>query len=67
MKDVDVIQKNDTAHFFQIALGSLHESEYYILLSKDLNYITEAEFNTLTTQFNTIKAMLIVLIRKVRA
>lgn len=27
---------NDIANFFQIALGSLHETEYYNLLSRDL-------------------------------
>jgi len=57
---------NDTARFFQIALGSLHESEYYILLAKDLNYITEIEFNNLTILLNNVKAMLLSLIKKMR-
>ena len=31
-----------------IAQGSLEECRYYILLSKDLNYITENDYNQLT-------------------
>ncbi len=58
--------KNDTAHFFQITLGSLHESEYYLLLSKDLGYLNEIDFNLLTSLFNNVKAMLVVLIKKLR-
>lgn len=58
--------KNDTAHFFQIALGSLHESEYYLLLAKDLGYIDEREFNRLSDVFNNIRPMLFSLIKKIR-
>ena len=31
----------DTARFFNIAQGSLEECRYYIILSRDLNFITE--------------------------
>lgn len=56
----------DTANFFQISLGSLHETEYYILLSKDLQYITEEEYNLTNQIISEVKAMLISLIKKVR-
>ncbi|MCU0468794.1 MAG: four helix bundle protein [Arcicella sp.] len=57
---------NDIANFFQIALGSLHESEYYNLLSKDLAYISEEEYKNLEEQFREVKAMLVALIKTVR-
>ena len=33
----------DKVRFFNISLGSLEECRYYIILSKDLNYITEEQ------------------------
>ena len=59
--------KNDTTHFFQIALGSIHEVGYYILLSKDLNYITIKEFETQNILLSELKAMMIALIKKARS
>jgi hypothetical protein len=35
-------------------------------LAKDLNYITEIEFNNLTILLNNVKAMLLSLIKKMR-
>ncbi|MGV3588206.1 MAG: four helix bundle protein [Adhaeribacter sp.] len=58
--------KPDFANFLQIALGSANETEYYLLLSKDLNYLDIQSFTELTNQINQIKAMLIGLISKVR-
>lgn len=60
------ITSKDTANFFQIALGSLHETEYYILLSKDLAYISLADYEFATQSINEVKAMLISLIKKTR-
>ena len=57
----------DLANFLNIALGSANESEYFILLSKDLGYLTLDRFEKLSDQANEIKAMLISLISKVRA
>ncbi|WP_221394409.1 four helix bundle protein [Dyadobacter sp. NIV53] len=56
----------DIANFFQISLGSLHETEYYLLLSKDLNYISIEVFERRNLEIKEIKAMLISLIKKVR-
>lgn len=38
--------------FYNIAQGSLEECRYYVLLSKDLGYITEEHYNVL---FNTVE------------
>lgn len=57
----------ELAHFLNISLGSANEVDYYLLLSKDLSYISENEYKTLDEEINGIKAMLISLIRKVRS
>lgn len=56
----------DTANFFQISLGSLHETEYYMLLAKDLDYITASVYEKRDQEIREIKAMLISLIKTVR-
>ena len=58
--------KLDFANFLNISLGSANEAEYFIFLSKDLNYITLEMYEILTKLVNEIKAMLIALITKVR-
>ena len=58
--------QSDFANFLNIALGSVNESEYFILLSKDLGYLQIDKYESLTVSINEIKAMLIVLISKVR-
>lgn len=58
---------SEFAHFLNIALGSANEAEYFLILSKDLNYIQESDFTYLADKVNEIKAMLISLINKVRA
>ena len=55
------------AHFLNIALGSANEAEYYLILSKDLTYLNNEDFETLLKTINEIKAMLIALITKVRS
>jgi len=54
------------AHFLNIALGSANESEYFLILSKDLKYLNQVDFDDLSSMINEIKAMLISLINKVR-
>ena len=41
--------------FLTIAMGSAHELEYLILVSKDLNYISNNIFEKLNHDINTIK------------
>ena len=47
-------------------MGSANESEYYLILAKDINYLKEETFNNLFNIINEVKAMLIALINKVR-
>lgn len=58
--------QKDLGNFLNIALGSANEAEYFLLLSKDLDYLPEVEYVTLNDNINEIKAMLISLINKVR-
>jgi four helix bundle protein len=58
--------KNDFANFLNISLGSSNEAEYFVLLAKDLNYISLDEYDILIKLINEVKAMLIALIGKVR-
>ena len=57
----------DLANFLNISLGSANEAEYFILLSKDLNYLSEEKHKLLFNEVNEVKAMLISLINKIRA
>lgn len=59
--------KAELAHYLNIALGSANESEYFLILSKDLLYLPTEIFSELSDKINQIKAMLISLINKVRA
>ena len=56
----------ELAHFLNIALGSSNEVDYQYLLSKDLSYIAEAEYNEAIFKLGEIKGMLISLIARVR-
>lgn len=58
--------KNDFARFLNISLGSANETEYFLLLSKDLKYLPEEKHTELNRDINEVKAMLISLIGKVR-
>jgi len=49
---------NEFKRFLGIAYGSAAESEYLILLSKDLGYIDEAVYNDLSEKIEEIKKML---------
>ncbi|MFA7616458.1 MAG: four helix bundle protein [Moheibacter sp.] len=42
--------------FLNIALGSASESEYLIILSKDLNYLNESKFIDFESKISTIKS-----------
>lgn len=42
--------------FLNIALGSANETEYLLILSKDLNYINNEIFEKLEKEVNTIKS-----------
>jgi four helix bundle protein len=54
------------AHFLNIAMGSANEAEYFLILSRDLNYLRQEGFDILYKMINEVKGMLISLINKVR-
>jgi four helix bundle protein len=58
--------QSELAHFLNISLVSANETEHFLILSKDLKYLAENDFNLLFDRINEIKAMLISLINKVR-
>ncbi|KHJ39069.1 four helix bundle protein [Pedobacter glucosidilyticus] len=59
--------KNDFGKYLNIALGSANETEYFLLLAKDLGYLPIEDYLILEKNINEVKAMLILLIQKVRA
>ena len=59
--------KNDFGKFLNIALGSANETEYFLLLAKDLGYLKIEDHRLLEKAINEVKAMLILLIQKVRS
>ena len=50
--------RKESAHFLNIALGSLSETEYLVFLSKDLGYIAKDSFYELESEMNEIKRMI---------
>ena len=50
--------KADKLRFLNIAQGSLEECRYYIILSKDLNYINEKTYNELTKSIEDVSYLL---------
>lgn len=56
----------DFAKFLNISLGSANETEYYIILTRDLGILSVEDFDSLSIRINSIKAMLINLITRVR-
>ena len=50
--------ERDLAHFCDIAMGSANESEYQLLLARDLGYLDRSEHLVLENQLLEIKRML---------
>ena len=50
--------QSDKIRFFNISQGSLEECSYYIVLSKDLKYITEEQADILDQLSNDINKLL---------
>lgn len=57
----------DFNRFLHICLGSAHELEYFVILSKDLKYITEEISESLLNDINLIKMQLYSLSKKLQA
>ena len=58
--------KTDCAHFLNIAEGSLAETEYLVILSRDLQYLESAIADPMLAEVDEIAAMLHVLRARVQ-
>jgi four helix bundle protein len=52
--------------FLQIAMGSLYELEYQLLLARDLNYLNEKVYNQLNDDITEIRKMMVALVNKLK-
>ena len=59
--------EKDFIHFLEMSLGSAHELEYCLLLTKELSFISEEQYTLLFEKINAVKAMIINLIKKIRS
>lgn len=58
--------KADLARFLQIAMGSASELEYHLLLARDLDLLSSADYKRLTGGVIEVKQMLAALIKKLK-
>ena len=56
----------DFARFLQIAMGSASETEYLILLARDLKYINANQYIVLADEIVRVKKMLTSLLKRLR-
>ena len=56
----------EIARFLQIARGSASETEYHVLLARDLHYLCENDFRHLSRQADELQRMLTALIQRFR-
>ena len=61
------LHKGEYARFLNIAEASLSETQYLLLLSRDLDYLSSAAFNTRDAEIEEILRMLCRLRQKVEA
>ncbi len=57
----------ELARFLQIAMGSASETEYHLLLARDLEYLDTAEYKQLNQELVETKPMLNAFIQKLKA
>lgn len=56
----------ELAHFFQTAMGSASEVEYYFILTRDLGFISPPQYEQLNRDLVEVKRMLNAFIQKLR-
>ena len=57
--------QQELAYYLNMALGFSNESDYYLLLSRDVRYLAEENYQSLYQIINEVKAMLIGLFTKI--
>jgi len=60
------LENGNLIRFLGISKGSAFETEYQLLLAKDLNYITNEEYKLLLAKIQSIIHMLIALIKSLK-
>jgi four helix bundle protein len=50
--------KNDKLRFYNISQGSLEECKYYLILSKDLNYISKEQWSAMADRLTDVSKLL---------
>ena len=58
---------NEFQRYLQIASGSASELDYHLLLSRDLSFLQEAEYQALKASLTEIRKMLTSLLRKIES
>ena len=61
------LENGNLIRFLGISKGSAFEAEYQLLLAKDLNYIINEEYNSLTKKIGEIISMLTGLIKSLKS
>lgn len=56
---------NEFQRYLQIASGSASELDYHLLLSRDLEFLPEGEYKSLTRQLTEVRKMLTALLQKI--
>ena len=56
----------ELARFLTIALGSLAETLYFVILARDLNYLSPEQSDSLQQELVTLRKMLIAFSRRVK-
>jgi len=56
----------DFARFLTIAMGSASETEYYLVLGRDLRLLDKAQCKSLDARTTEVKRMLVALIRRTK-
>ena len=54
------------ARFMQITMGSASELEYHLLLARDLNYLSDTDYQELAERTKEIKRMLAPFINRLK-
>jgi four helix bundle protein len=57
--------RKEFVYFLGIAIGSVSEVEYFLILAKDLKYLDHIEYNRINTLANETKRMLISFLQRV--